>query len=721
MKKLFYLIFMIGCLLPSLAQVGKPNQAKTEIEQEIKDLKKDIQELEAEIKSADPAEAAELKTELAALKKMLAMLQKPTPTVPARQTTNPSSFPVAKYRSPIEPVVLTTPVTVPTLAQAKGGLLWYRGKKIDDSTLVTTYGMVVQYRKKKDKVVLQPEKKSDLFEKMIEELSKSDIRKEQLIAKFSKMKNGFLYYPDIERTLTQFNEQTEAFNDVVKNAVFLPPLPGQENIKTFAKEKNDQMPGNDNPNSELIKKIYNEAKKQLDALPPVGDFPAPPEKDLTNCSWCDSSIRKREKIEDSTWVEKFSGPESEITAKVLGVYRQAALLGIEDFGEKNNSTFDPVLDSLNNRIAKKIKLLWERYGKQMKRFEIVVRTVLAYERQKALLGFDDKPGDVSVFTVMGNLDSIYKAYFKEQVDLKNHNFVLNFPMHITLERQKALLGIQSEPGEDGFGEVFSMAKKYNRFGMTIDLDFIYEQRDDDNELELKATGKIGNKTKTYAMLKIEGCSYKVLHYNEDYSNINENKAAIPLFVESGEKTIRDEEDKLVTYTYSGPREMKLQFPEFKIDFCESGKSDTAFMMPLNFAVGDQMAISNTGKSYKAEMLPLANHIFINETEMENNLTKGMELAAEIMAGMEEPDDSPSTGDPDLDKLKVKYNLKIKQDNYKKKISEMSMNEKAVFLFQANNRATVLIDKFNDSKHEIDDNRKMVKGLIHVKVVHEPAQ
>ena len=51
--------------------------------------------------------------------------------------------------SPIEPLVIKQPITVPTAAQANDHLLWYTGKKINDSTLVTMKGMVVQYNKSK--------------------------------------------------------------------------------------------------------------------------------------------------------------------------------------------------------------------------------------------------------------------------------------------------------------------------------------------------------------------------------------------------------------------------------------------------------------------------------------------------------------------------------------------------------------------------------------------
>ncbi len=716
MIRLLFFISLLTVYIASPGQVPQKQTNQAELIQEIKDLKNDIKELEAEIievEKEDPEEAKALKKELASLKKMLAMLEKSTSSVPAKQMTAAKSPTVAKYQSPIEPIFLNQPVTTPTEAQAKDRLLWYRGKKVNDSTLVTVAGMVVQHHKKKDKVILQPDKKKDPFEKMIQELSMSDKRKEELFDKFSKMKNGFLYFPDIEKTVILYNEMTTEYNELVKNTIELPPIQDEGKTEEIIKNKKEEKPENDHPIIESWKKTIAEAKRKLNALPALGNFPAPPEKDLTNCSWCDSIIRKREKIEDSIWSKKFFGQENEIFVMVFSVLHQAAILGGEDFGAKNNT--DHIVDSLLKRMKKKTKLLWERYGKDIKRFEIVMRAVLSFERQKVLLGGDEEPEVIPISSMVDNMDSIYLAYFKEQVELKNHNYVLNFSKHLQFERMKALLGSSQKE----IGEVFEMALKYNRFGLTLDLDFIYEQRDDNNELELKATGKIATTTKTFVMLKPEGCSYKAVLREADYSNITEDKSAIPMTVESGEKTLKNEEDKLVTYTYSGPPELKMQFPEFKINFCESKFSDTVFFMPLNYALGYQIPKSNLNKSYKDEMLPLANHMLIDMNSMEGKTAQGMELAAEIMAGLEEPDDSPSTGYPNLDKLKVKYNLKIRQDNYKKKLSEMAMNEKSVLLFHANDKSAILADKFKDTKYTIDENRKLIKGLIHFKLEHFP--
>ncbi|MEO6135069.1 MAG: hypothetical protein ABIP35_07945 [Ginsengibacter sp.] len=70
---------------------------------------------------------------------------------------------VKKMASPIVKIPLKQPLQVPTQAQAKDHLLWYKGKKINDSMLVTTKAMLVLYSSKRNMVVVEPQKKRTLF------------------------------------------------------------------------------------------------------------------------------------------------------------------------------------------------------------------------------------------------------------------------------------------------------------------------------------------------------------------------------------------------------------------------------------------------------------------------------------------------------------------------------------------------------------------------------
>ena len=119
------------------------------------------------------------------------------------------------------------------------------------------------------------------------------------------------------------------------------------------------------------------------------------------------------------------------------------------------------------------------------------------------------------------------------------------------------------------------------------------------------------------------------------------------------------------------------------------------------------------------MLAIGNHMFIDINKVEESGNEVMDIATEIIDNVSQSQVTDPTGNPKLDKMQNEYNLKLKQDSYKKKLSNMGMNKKSVFLFNANNGSTVFIDQTNDTKHKIDEYTMLVKGLIHLRIVHDP--
>jgi hypothetical protein len=97
----------------------------------------------------------------------------------------------------------------------------------------------------------------------------------------------------------------------------------------------------------------------------------------------------------------------------------------------------------------------------------------------------------------------------------------------------------------------------------------------------------------------------------------------------------------------------------------------------------------------------------------------MDLAADIVSTLSKSNITNPTGNPKLDKMQREYNIKLIQDAHKEDLSQLGLNKKSVFLFNANNGSTVFIDQTNDTKHDIDENTKLVKGQIHMRVVHDP--
>jgi hypothetical protein len=140
----------------------------------------------------------------------------------SNKTSNSVKVPSSKSPSSIISIPLKQLIQVPTKVQAKDKLLWYKGKKLNDSILVTTSGMVVLFSKKQNRIVVQPALKNDPFSNLISNLTKSKQWTEAYIDKEAATKNAFMNYPLIQLTVDEFNDIDERFNAVVKNTIDLP-------------------------------------------------------------------------------------------------------------------------------------------------------------------------------------------------------------------------------------------------------------------------------------------------------------------------------------------------------------------------------------------------------------------------------------------------------------------------------------------------------------------
>ena len=753
MKLIF--LSLIALLIAFNASSQKPNE---DLSQVIKELRNDIKELEAEIADAKinaPDDVPDLESELAPMKKMLASFEKMAgvSSSPQPSAVNTAFLTKPVNNSTIVPIVLDQLVNVPTPDQATDRLLWYTGKKINDSTLITTRAMVVQHQTSKNRVVAQPDAINDPFKSLAEELKKTEQRKDELIDKILSLKNGVLYYPQLSGAIEYYDDFNLRYNGVIKNTIDIPeidlnqnrnsglPLNSQRSGLNFYDPKLEEMEilineisvnefsntsFDDLPNSRDVKIVLQEALAKFKSLPNPEDFPSPPEHELNICGSCDKKIVDKERKADSIWVKDYSGKEQEIMRTVLGVYRQVDLLGVEvDETDPGIWACNDAIASIFNRMDQKNAILLKKYGKDLKRSQLIAQTVLGNERQEQLLGYEREELEGGILGLMNKSDAAYLSYFNEQLGLKNYNFVFNFAGHLGRERQRQLLGItESGDAESEYywNNVVEKAIDFNRFALQLDLDFVFEKVDDEDKLELRATGSINSEEKVYVSLYRDGCSWRMLLAEADYNNASEQLAGIPLKAKTGVKTIRDKDDNLISFPYSGPEDMMAFFPEFKINLCDVSQSDSAFMMPINFPYGYIPQVTrDLNKSYKDEMLPIANHIFLDLEEMEENTIAGMDLAADVIATLSESNVTNPTGKAKLDKMQMEYNIKLKQDAYKKDISQLGMNKKSVFLFNANNGYDVFIDQTNDTKHQIDDYTKLVKGQIHLKVVHDPRE
>jgi hypothetical protein len=230
LKQILFLVLLQTSVFFSHSQLPTRIPQSDEMKQMVTELKKEIAGLEKEIKEAekeDALAAAAMKKQLNTYKTMLAALDKSRPV--EAKTKSPSAAiknKLLQTPSPITAVFLKQPVMAPTAAQAKDRFFWYRGRMLNDSTLITAKRTVVQYSKKRSQLIVQPEEKKDSFALIVKEIIRSEQRKQELVDQFNNIKNGFIYYPYVTTSLAVYDDLTKRFSGAVNNTLtFNPGLP----------------------------------------------------------------------------------------------------------------------------------------------------------------------------------------------------------------------------------------------------------------------------------------------------------------------------------------------------------------------------------------------------------------------------------------------------------------------------------------------------------------
>lgn len=729
MKKILLLIVLQGFLAASYAQIPADGQMK----KIVAELKKEITTLESEIRQADKDEAAALTKQLNAYKTMLAAFEKPKPETkpkPAATMAKRSS------PSPIVKVQVKVPVVAPTAAQAKDRFFWFKGKKINDSTLVTTKKTLVQYSRKKQMLIIEPdEKKDSSFVTMARRIAKGEQVKSEMIDQFDKMKNGFIYYPYVVGSVAAYDDATIRYSGAINNTVsFKDPLP---NV-ALQRQHLDPAPQGRGPHdsgTELLydeelsgttldladletelRKVVGDAEKKLKRLPSIEDFPAPPRREVGRCASCDTGIYNRQRRADSLWIVQYTQPEQEIMQPVLSAAHTAGARLPDNGGDIQDKAMS-ILVQVLNRGVEKSRVLFNRYGNDIHYLEVVAQVMLGCERQSQLLGAGEAADFNASALLAQRFYPLYKKYYDEQVAARNHDFVLNVPYHLGIYRQIALLGADEKAGSvTGYIEEM---QAYNRFALTLDLDFVWQQ-DGDGQLQRRMTGAMETKEKVFVWLFPDGCGYRILAHGTDLKNKKFEDITLPMKVKGGVKTVREENDELKDYPYTGAPEYAFRFPDSKVNFCDN-EPDTLFLAVAGgneeVAARAQGDLQNLAKSYTIEILTYLNQALINEHAEE--AVEGMQDVSTQMlntiSGFMQQEAPGST----LDKLQTQYDGYMEMDNQRKALENAYSTKTARIVFNANNRATVLTDTYLDTKRKMDDDIEVKRGMFHLRMVHEP--
>ena len=678
MRRLCVAVLLFLCVFAH----AQTKQQAAQMEKELKQLEKD-----------DPEMARQLR----------AMMKQKGNQTPSTNVAPP------KFVSPITPIPLKQPLKPPTEGEAKGNLLWYKGKKIGDSIIITTKGTVILYQKRKNRLVVQPSSANDPFRKMVAELSNGEKRKTELINSIAVRKNSFFFYPMISAALEEYEASSKKYGELLKNTVnlpapilpttsLLPPHPAGY-ASALLLVRAIEIPGE-------LKKAHDEIMDEMKHYPSL-QFPAPPQRDYSYCYECDSNVRKKYEAELDAWQLQFNEYERTLVQKAISVERTLALSGFEsDPGAISmKADMEKVLEFCMNRTRNKVNDLIRDYGKDFGRLSAVLQQAIGFERQRQLLGVGEESTAGTMDKLAGLLDQ-YDDYLDNQMKARNYNVVMNVGFGIGMQRQKQLLGASEANVADYFDKIMA----FNRFRLTMDIDGHIRGED------LKADAGAITKGNIYVSLAPVGCHFQFFLTATDYENGEEENFRLPMKAKGGIKSVKEDE-KWISYPYSGPTNALGLFPVFSIDFCDEEK-DTVYLQPPINRPEDMANVtaSSVQKAYTIDHTAFLAMLYLKATE--GAAAEGKEIAEEMIKTYTTSQLQHPTGNEQLDHMQDKYNLSVKSKELQDRMSVAINRNTLMMLFNAQNQDEVIVDAEASPNHTLDELE--VRGTIKLKIVHDPA-
>jgi hypothetical protein len=710
--------------VPSQKQMqAQMKQAKTKAQKQIIDQENQIAEAEKNGASAD--EINEMKKNLATMKKMVGVIdnvasvntKKKPETISTTNTVAPYKSPYIKFYN--------QPVITPTKEQAKDKLLWYRGKKINQNTLVTTNGRIIQYDRQNNRVLVQMNPRKDTnFLKVVSNLVKSRQWTQHYVNWKYAEKNSFFDYPSVMLAMERYDLIEKDYNKIVNNSLALPGT-GTNPIADVMYETPTSHSGPsanfDNGIDPYVEQQYEYIKSLINNPPPL-DVTPPPKDEFSLCYYCDPTAQERYYREKEIWSDAFNEYEAGIISRILGIERYYQLMGLDGDTEVGTMWTGELANAwkfASDRIERKIEILRQRYEDDIYRYAAVVSTILGWERQKQLLGFAN--GDeftTTEFIIFKN--GRCERFIDDRIAANDYDVIFNYAVVLGFARQKALLGYINDD-DDEYQVIMEKIDKQNHFALTINIDFDLEYRDEEDTLHIKPNASISTPNKVYVSLgRNKDCKWQLFLFEPDFntavfSRNQEMLFKIPLKVNSGIKLQR-KNGELVSYPYTGPADLAMDFPSMRISFCANSGPDSAIIENIRY---EQENLSgDPANSYTVDLLGYLDKALISVTDTKNNSSEVMDIIGDMGSLSSQATVDHPTGYAKLDKMQVGFKMNGMQHDLLKRVKETTRANNTVLLFDAQNGSQFLINGQLNTAHE-EYKIKVKSCIIKLKVVQEP--
>lgn len=723
MRMIFLIMVTAFCNL-AISQDKPPTaqEAQAEIQQAIRDARQQIVEIKSQIAEAkqnkdDPENIQMMEQQLASLQHMVTMLGKTnitgnkTPkTLPPPKNTEPAEV------SPFTPIT-KQPVKPPTQAQATDRLLWYRGRRIDANTLITPSGLTVRYNRRNNTLTFQPDNRTDTpYYNLVKSVGQMKRWRNEYALRIDGMLNSFFMFDQIEDAYKEYEVFKNRYYNMAKNTIQLSSGPTHaQQLETAIQELADHMR----------------------TLPGV-KFVSSPKRPHDLCL-CDAPLAKEQyNRELVTWLNELFRDEIRIISlfyKIEVIVENNVLAGNRLPARAisvNKDWYEYYIIALE-RMKVKVDELVLKYEQD----DVLIEDGLVYagmELLRLLMIVDRmEPPQFSVtkksieeqFKKIGRLvySDIFEKYIERMKAQNNFSKVFDYGLYAAHELNKKVLIGKSDVNKELFSIWMEGLRKYNRFKVTIELDFNYQQVDksQNDKIVMWAKGSLKNEGDLFVSLGRHDCHWDLYLTEQDHRNRNTTgeEFKIPLKVMDGKKDYID--DKKNEFPYTGPGYMRMVFPTFNINTC--GGQSTVMMDVLSYTPADlqRHKADKFDNVYTTDMLQYGNKMFLSAKKTQMDVNKLISTGVEMM-NVHSTQMSESTGDPAFDRMKFEFKMNKKKYDLQYSLSQTTHTGKTVVDLDRPSalilcRAEVDLADPNDKDREYGI--MLTKGMLTLRIWHNP--
>ena len=505
-------------------------------------------------------------------KEMMEQVDKMQQPATATNKTSPPKVQDAKLAK-------LTPGQIPTKAQAKDRLLWYKGKKLNDSMIVTTKGQVVKFSRRSQQLTVQPPPKNP-FTRMSAEVNQTEKRKDEFIDMMAKSKNGYFIYPFVKEGLAAIEEVDNMVAPLLTSKINLPSVPTPP--PTIGKTgKGGDLPNEmDIPNWMITDHAAVVSFTRAHEKDKAVDVTEPPARNFDYCEICDSTKRIEADRRDSMYVAQFSKETREVADKAIRIERYCELLHAPPEFDAIRADCDSAIKVIFKYQLLQCDALLDKYSKDFERLSIVARIVLAIERQRMLMGISDETGSgdrlLRIVNAMDGADDYINKLIKDE----DYRQLLNYRWIVGIARAKALLG--SDGDLQWLGPIMLKLDGFNRFKLTIDANSkMVIERDENSRIKHTVDARLKGE-EYYTLLPDERCDLRLM--NTKRSEFKGEAMNPGEATEATQFKMRVEEARSTNATLVGPKDWMTITPFARMNFCRL--SDTIVVYAFGPKMGE---------------------------------------------------------------------------------------------------------------------------------------